>query len=478
MALTRDGFEVQQSWPGLRTAQVQADSASLARLRSDPNIRYVEADQTTSIESVPAATTDQGPITWGLQSIHAPAAWKLGSTGQGIKVCVLDSGIDSTHPEFQGGVIKGSKNFVNDGQTDVSDGVGHGTHVAGIIAAHAVQSGVSGAAPGVQLYIARVIGNDGSGTTGELLSGVNWCVNTVHARILNISSGSNRPSRTEQQVFNSVYNKGVLTFAASGNDGTNSISYPAGYSSVIAVGAVDSSLKLADFSDYGSKQELVAPGVHVLSTVPVGTGLRTDVTENGTSYNTEGVEFSANGTVTGPLVDCGLADSTTSCTGQPASGKWIAVITRGGIHFSEKVSNVMDQGASAAVITNNDTKSPDDAGAFSLGTDDTWIPTVSVSYNTGVALRSAGLGTGSVTVSPWNYAYHDGTSMASPYAAAVAALAWAAKPSLTNKQLRTVLDNSAQDLGTSGRDAKYGYGLVEADKAITRARATAVATHK
>jgi hypothetical protein len=370
-------------------------------------------------------------------------------------------------------VVKGSKNFVSDGHTTVQDGDGHGTFTAGEIAAKLNSSGFGGAAYGVQLYVARVLNDQGVGNTSALVAGVNWCVNTVHAKILNMSFGDSRPARVEQQLFASVYGKGVLSFAASGNDGSESIGYPAGYSSVIAVGATDNNNQLADFSDYGSKQELVAPGVNVLSTVPVGTGLQVTVNAGSGSYQANALQYSPNGTVTGTLVDCGLADSQTSCTNPPSSGTWIALIDRGTITFGEKLRNVMAQGAAAAIVVNNDTTNPGDASGFTLGSARaTWIPSVSVSYNNGQAIRSSGQTTATVALTPWNYAYEDGTSASSPYAAAVAALAWSANPALSNTQIRTILQKSAKDLGTAGRDGEYGYGLVQADKAIQLARST------
>ena len=328
------------------------------------------------------------------------------------------------------------------------------------------------AAPGVDLYIARVLNDEGSGTTSSVINGLNWCQGN-NAKIANLSLGSSTPSRTEQKAFDHTYQKGMLSIAASGNDSKGKIGYPANYNSVVAVGAVDSSLNLAGFSNYGKNQELVAPGVSTLSSVPLGTGLQsiTKEVDNGveSSYRSNGLEFSGLGTISGPLVNCGLADSVTSCSGKPDSGAWIALVNRGTNTFSEKVQNVMSQGATAAILTNNDTVSPDDPGNFTLGTAGNWIAAVSVSYNSGTLLRSGSLGTGSVEVTPWDYSYFEGTSMATPHVSAVAAIAWSANPLLTNDQIRKVLQSSAENLGDAGRDNKYGYGLVQADAAVQMA---------
>ncbi len=147
----------------------------------------------------------------------------------------------------------------------------------------------------------------------------------------------------------------------------------------------------------------------------------------------------------------------------------IALIDRGAVTFAEKVSNVKAQGARAAITVNNDTSNPDDPGWFSLGSACDWIPTASISYNSGIALRANGLGSGTVTGERWDYDYYDGTSMATLHVTAAAALAWSANPTLTNADIRTILQNTALDLGPAGRDREYGYGLVQADAAVTAA---------
>jgi subtilisin family serine protease len=197
------------------------------------------------------------------------------------------------------------------------------------------------------------------------------------------------------------------------------------------------------------------------------------VTEDGKVFASNEAEFSpTTAGVTGPLVECGLADSPTSCTGEPTSGPWIALINRGAIAFGAKVQNVMAQGAAAAIIANNDTVNKDDVGNFTLGAAGTWIPTASVSYNSGVSIRRQGLGTGSVTIEPADFDFVDGTSQATPHASAVAALAWSVKPALSNAQIREILSGTATDLGARGRDDLYGSGLVQADAAVGAALAT------
>ncbi|HWI50652.1 MAG TPA: S8 family serine peptidase [Symbiobacteriaceae bacterium] len=462
------GIEIDDNW----SDDINAVSAFLTddqvkKLKGHADLEAVETDP---VRHAMGTFNDAFPITWGLDAVNAPEAWNLGYTGQGIKVCILDTGIDFNHPEFyKNGVsiVKGSKNFVTDGHATAQDGAGHGTHVAGTIAAQG--STVKGVAPNVDLYIGRVLGDDGYSTGSSVINGVKWCYQTVNADIISMSLGGAGSSVTENKTYNAAYTAGTLTIAAAGNDGTTGISYPAGYSNVVSVAAVDSNLAKADFSQYNSDVELAGPGVAVYSSLPPFVGHKDFLFEGTTSYTSSALEYSPHGKVTGQLVECGTAETTTSCVNKPAGG-FIAVVSRGVISFADKANNVKAQGATAMILTNNDTANPDDFGSFTLGAAGTWPVSVSVSYNTGVAIRSGGLGTGSVEIQDFNYGYYNGTSMATPHASAVAALAWSVKPTLTNATIRSVLQTSAQDLGAAGRDVNFGYGLVMADAAVNLAK--------
>ena len=464
------GFNVAAEFGRERAAQVITDAAGAARLQRNANVTYVEPDRVVQAN---ANFTDNGEITWGLDAVDAPDVWGT-TTGAGVTVCILDTGFDFNHPEFAGANIVGSANFVNDGHRTAQDGNGHGTHVAGTVAAQRNGNGVAGVAYDVNLLIARVLGDDGFGSTSGVVRGVNWCVDQG-ADILSLSLGSDVGSRTEERAFQAAWDAGRLSIAASGNDATSAPHFPSAYSTVVSVGAVDSRLALADFSNFGPDQEVVAPGVAVYSTVPLGFGRVTTVSEDGRTFASNELEFSptTSAPVTGPLVECGLADSATSCVGEPSVGPWIALINRGAITFGAKVQSVMAQGADAAIIANNDTVNRDDVGNFTLGAAGSWIPSVSVSYNSGVSIRRQGFGSGSVAVAAADFDYLDGTSMATPHASAVAALAWSANPGLSNAQVRAILSGTASDLGARGRDDLYGYGLVQADAAVAAALAAA-----
>jgi len=208
---------------------------------------------------------------YGLSAINALPVWsatrgKSLNGGRAIHVAIIDTGIDYKNPELAAAFKEGF-NFV--AQTaDPLDDAGHGSHVAGTIAAADNQSGVVGIAPDVDIYALKVLNSCGSGATRDIISAVGWVINKKQAIggnwIINLSLGSTDASASEEAAFQNAAAAGILVFAASGNgfDGTTpGLAYPAAYPSVVSVGAVDSSNLVAPFSQRGSDLKLVAPGV-------------------------------------------------------------------------------------------------------------------------------------------------------------------------------------------------------------------------
>jgi len=260
---------------------------------------------------------------------------------------------------------------------------------------------------------------------------------------------------------------GTLLVAAAGNDNVNTPFYPASLSSVISVAAVDQNKNKASFSNYGPTIALAAPGVSVYSTVPISTD--TSATANAvwssTSHQSNMLTGTAPGTVSGLICDCGLADSSSPANTCPdnVAGN-IALILRGTTTFAAKVAHARSKGAIGTIIYNNV------SGNFN-GTlaDGTPLVVVSISQSDGTALHSlipSGI-TGTVSVNGNPYAYYSGTSMACPHVAGVAALVFsAAHYNITPSEVSNILFDSAQDLGTPGRDDIFGYGLVDAYAAL------------
>ena len=277
---------------------------------------------------------------WGVKRIGSGIVHNGGNKGYGVKVAVIDSGIDYTHPDLIENYVVGGYDFVNN-DIDPMDDYGHGTHVAGIIAAEDDDSGVVGVAPLASLYGLKVLNSSGSGYFSDIIAALQWAVDNGY-QVTNNSYGSSiNPGSTVQEAFDNSYAAGVLHIAAAGNSGNpkgkgNNVIYPARWDSVVAVAATGSTDLRASFSSAGPANELAAPGVSILSTVPGG-----------------------------------------------------------------------------------------------------------------------------------GYSKKSGTSMASPHAAGTAALIIAAGYVTSAGDVRQRLQDTADDLGDPGRDNQYGYGLVDADEAVT-----------
>lgn len=167
-------------------------------------------------------------LPYGLELVQAPDLWQYGVKGDGVTVCVIDSGVDSSHEDLDD--LSGYSGQSNLPWND--DSSGHGTHVAGTIAARDNGIGVVGVAPEASLYIVRVFG-DGGGFlfSSGLVAAVNQCV-SAGAKVINMSLGGPIGSNFENSAFASLLSQGVIPIAASGNDGNTQLSYPASYSGV------------------------------------------------------------------------------------------------------------------------------------------------------------------------------------------------------------------------------------------------------
>jgi len=309
--------------PGLAA---RVPTGALEELRKNPAIAYIEPD------AVVYALEQQVP--WGLNRIGAPSAWSF-STGGEVKVAILDTGIQHDHPDLAANV-KGGISFV--GGT-YNDGHGHGTHVAGIVAAVNNDVGVVGSAPDAWLYGVKVLADDGEGYVSDVIDGIDWSVQNG-MQVLNMSLGTDSHVSAFEDACDQACEAGLLLVAAAGNEGddnseTTELAYPAAYDSVIAVASTKSNDQASPSSNSGPFVELAAPGVSIYSTYKGST-----------------------------------------------------------------------------------------------------------------------------------YATKSGTSMAAPHVSGTAALVWARNPSLANVQVRSILQQTAEDLGPTGRDTVYGYGLVRADEAV------------
>ncbi len=294
----------------------------------------------------PAGTDPYRSQQWDFTKVRVADAWQR-STGAGVTVAVIDTGVDASHPDLAGQVLPGA-DFVTDTQGVSTDPNGHGTHVAGTIAALTGNGvGVSAVAPAAKILPVRVLGADGSGWTSDIASGIVYAADHG-ANVINMSLGGSGKDSAMSNAIAYARSKGVTVVAAAGNSRASGspVSYPGADEGVIAVAATDSADKVASYSNQGSYVDVAAPGSSILSTVPVASG---------------------------------------------------------------------------------------------------------------------------------SYAIYNGTSMASPHVAAVAALVKAYNPALTPDGVEKALESSAVDLGTAGKDNDYGYGRIDAVAALNAATPTTTA---
>jgi type VII secretion-associated serine protease mycosin len=304
--------------------------------RPGPEVLSVQTDKTvTALDTNDALSNQQ----WALDQVPFEATWPV-TRGNGIIVAVIDSGVLGNHQDLAGSVLPG-KDFVQAGSDGRIDPNGHGTHVAGIIAAHANNGvGIAGGAPDVRILPIRVLDANGGGVASNVAKGIIWAADHG-ARVINLSLGGGASDGVRQAIQYANAKRAVVV-AASGNNGDsgNAPMFPAAYPEAIAVAAVDTNLTHPSFSNHGSYVDVAAPGVGIIS---------------------------------------------------------------------------------------------------SWGT------------------------------SPTAYASATGTSMATPYAAAAAALIFAAHPSFGAAKVTQLLEGSARDLGPGGVDQYFGHGLINPHAALLRA---------
>ncbi len=481
------------AWVKAFAADLTADE--VAELKRSPEIRYV-----TPVVARHASVEDSGPplsgqpgaavlhsngsvyassqtVPYGVTMIHAPELWPLTKGGGPINVAILDTGIDTKHADLAGNLAGGYNTFTK--TNDPTDDNGHGTHVAGIIAALDNGIGVVGVAPQARIWSVKVLDNTGFGADENVIAGVDWVISKKHELggdwIMSLSLGASQSSAVEEEAFKRVIAEGIIAVAAAGNRSFPDVEFPAAYEGVIAVGAVDSTSTLAIFSDHGPHLSVVAPGVRVLSTAPTGTVPAAGVTlPSGSNMAAAALKGSRRGEIVSTYVFCGLgnpADFSAEVKGK------IALIQRGELTFNEKVRNAEAAGVAGVVIFNNQDS---DFSLWTLlrpdceptaGCDDPthpWPVVLGVSTVDGQRLLNDAVRI--IDMGSWmdDYTIKSGTSMAAPHVSGAIALIWSLAPDAGADRVRDALLSAAVDLGTPGFDEMYGFGLVNAVDAAMR----------
>lgn len=242
----------------------------IEKMKKDSRIAYIENDAIFKM-------ADEYSSSWGVQYIGSQSVHNQNINGTGVKIAVLDTGIDYNHEDLNSN-YKGGYDFINNDSDPWDDNclsflkTCHGTHVSGTIAAEHNGIGVVGVAPASSIYAVKVLDGGGFGYASLVVSGIEWAV-TNKMNVISMSFASSENNTAVLDAVNAAYDSGILLVAAAGNTDGGPVLYPAAYDSVIAVTAIDQNAQRASFSPIGQKIEVAAPGVSINSTVQGGYGL-------------------------------------------------------------------------------------------------------------------------------------------------------------------------------------------------------------
>ena len=456
---------------------------------------------------------------WNMEAINAPAAWAADCTGAGVRVAIIDGGIDPTHPDLAPNMDTScSVSFVPGQSFDSDTGTfWHGMHVAGIVGAANSSYGVIGVAPEAEMISVKAL-HDGSGSFGGVIGAILYSADPAafgagscdRADIINMSLGAlfnkrlpggGRLVAALNKAVNFAASKGSLVVSAAGNDGLDLgqtqdlTSVPAESGSGIAVtatgpedvfgflGIPGDPRRIASYTNYGEGTTYVAaPGGDF--------GITAQVVVNSppSIAGTKRASIAVFGPLpAGETQDVALWTDASDSTGDPndaceggidasVAGKF-ALIHRGACSFVSKVVAAENSGALGVIISTNNAGPPPVMGGDDPGIT---IPSVSILQSDGTAIEGA-LGGGPVNATLLDnpsgvfdqvlstckagFCFAVGTSMASPAAAGVAALILGNNPGMPLGALKTALANSADDEGPVGHDQFYGHGFVNAARA-------------
>ncbi len=255
----------------IRVHHIQVPVNSLdaveAALRRNPQIAFVEKNFVAQANLVPNDPNFANQ--WHLQKVSAPAAWDLTTGSSSVKVAVIDSGVDPSHPDLMNKLVPGY-NFLGGSTSDTHDVYGHGTAVAGVIGADTNSGiGVAGLGWNTSIMPLVVVSSSNIATYADIASAINYAADHG-ARVINMSLGGTTYSSTLQSAVDYAWSKGVVVVAAAGNNSSSAGFYPAALNNVVAVSATESNDTLSSFSNYGSWIAVSAPGNYIYTTVNGG----------------------------------------------------------------------------------------------------------------------------------------------------------------------------------------------------------------
>lgn len=261
------------------------NQVSIEKLKTNPAVVRIDDDIIVNALKINVSNQPAQVLPWGIDRVDAELVWPNGNVADPIKVGIIDTGISNTHPDLLSN-IKGGINTINP-RKNWNDDNGHGSHVAGVVAALNNTIGVIGVGPAINLYAIKVLNASGSGYLSDVIEGIQWAV-ANGMQVINMSLGADSDVQSLHDAVIAAKNAGVVIVAAAGNSG-GFVIFPAAYPEVIAVSAIDQNNTIASWSSRGPEVDLAAPGVSIYSTYK-GTGY---ATLSGTSMATPHVSGAA-----------------------------------------------------------------------------------------------------------------------------------------------------------------------------------------
>jgi len=226
-------------------------------LQADADVFTIEADGQATVVGTTYGESEHE--TWGFDDLGGDSLHARLILGQGIRVGIMDTGVDTTHEDLH---IAGGVSLV-DGTYE--DEQGHGTQVTGVVAAQLNNYGIKGLAPMADVFAIKAFNANGEGVYSNIIAGIDWAIEH-HMNVLNLSFEGEENSPALQEALQKAWDAGMLIIGAAGNGAKSEISYPAQYDTVMAVGAINADHSYADFSNYGDRLEIVAPGSRIYTT--------------------------------------------------------------------------------------------------------------------------------------------------------------------------------------------------------------------
>lgn len=458
-----DGIRVEQDVERNIVLPLSSEPFSLEKGKSDISLtNYINADF--------EALEHQEVTPYGIGLTQADKIPQPDNNG--IKVCVIDTGIQGNHNEFQQTNVSGNhSSYSHFWYNDASD---HGTHVAGTIAANEDGKGIVGvvANGAVDIYIQKLTktasGENSIMRVSHILEAMEVCANQG-ANIINLSLGGYASSETERDVFDRIADKGILIIAAAGNHGSTAPSndaymYPASYLNVMSVASIDEQTNLSSFSAVNDAVEIAAPGSRVLSTVD-SESVNIEYFEfnglDGLYYWSQFKQIDA-GNISYPLI----SQLNEQCLFKINFDTFAEQYFTGEISAASKAKlDIATQSCKSSngevLITYFDVPSYVSSWVSEIAHNinyATEFPTLTVSSLVGRFINANGLML--TAYNQYKYGYKWGTSMATPHVSGIAAKVWSHFPQCNSTQIREVLNYTATDLGKEGRDDQFGYGLI------------------